>query len=35
MDVDGRRIYSKKAQKRHAEPGEVMGLIREAASGKQ
>lgn len=31
VDVDGRRVYSKKATKRHAEPGEVLRLIREAA----
>jgi len=32
VDVDGRRVFSKKTTKRHAEPGEVLRLIREAAS---
>jgi hypothetical protein len=32
VDLDGRRVYSKKASKRHAEPGEVLRLIREAAA---
>ncbi|PYO73373.1 MAG: hypothetical protein DMD64_07450 [Gemmatimonadetes bacterium] len=31
VDVDGRRVFSKKTTKRHAEPGEVLRLIREAA----
>jgi len=35
VDVDGRRVYSKKSTKRHAESGEVLRLIREAGSGKQ
>jgi hypothetical protein len=35
VDVDGRRVYSKKSVKRHAEPGEVMQLIREAAAHKR
>jgi selenoprotein W-related protein len=35
VDVDGRRVFSKKTTKRHAEPGEVIQLIREAAAGKQ
>jgi len=35
VDVDGRRIYSKKSTKRHAEAGEVLRLIREAAPGKK
>jgi len=35
VDVDGRRIYSKKSTKRHAEPGEVVRLIREAGTGTQ
>jgi selenoprotein W-related protein len=30
VDVDGRRIFSKKALGRHAEPGEVVRLMREA-----
>jgi selenoprotein W-related protein len=29
VDVDGRRIFSKKTLKRHAEAGEVVRLIRE------
>jgi selenoprotein W-related protein len=32
VDVDGRRVFSKKATKRHAEPGEVVRLIREAVA---
>ena len=28
VDVDGRRVYSKKQTGRHAQPGEVLGLIR-------
>jgi selenoprotein W-related protein len=35
VEVDARRIYSKKATKRHAEPGEVVRLIREASPGKR
>jgi selenoprotein W-related protein len=35
VDVDGRRIYSKKSTKRHAEAGEVLRLIREATPGKK
>lgn len=30
VTMDGRLIYSKKALKRHAEPGEVLRLVREA-----
>jgi hypothetical protein len=29
VDVDGRRIFSKKTLKRHAEAGEVVRLMRE------
>jgi selenoprotein W-related protein len=29
VDVDGRRVFSKKALKRHAEAGEVLRLMRE------
>jgi selenoprotein W-related protein len=29
VDVDGRRVFSKRASRRHAEAGEVMRLIRE------
>jgi len=35
VDLDGKRVFSKKSAKRHAEPGEVMRLIREAVPGKQ
>jgi selenoprotein W-related protein len=31
VEVDGRRIFSKKAQGRHAEGGEVLRLMRQAA----
>jgi len=30
--MDGQLIYSKKTLKRHAEPGEVLRLVREAQS---
>jgi len=30
VTMDGRLVYSKKALKRHAEPGEVLRLAREA-----
>jgi len=33
VEVDGRRIFSKKNTKRHAEPGEIVRLIRQAAAG--
>jgi selenoprotein W-related protein len=33
VDVDGRRVFSKKTAKRHAEPGEVVKLLKQAASG--
>jgi selenoprotein W-related protein len=29
VEVDGTRVFSKKSTKRHAEPGEVLRLIRE------
>jgi selenoprotein W-related protein len=32
VTVDGQLIYSKKSLKRHAEPGEVLRLAREAKS---
>jgi len=35
VDVDGRRVFSKKSMKRHAETGEVVRLIREAAAGQR
>ncbi len=30
VELDGRRIFSKKALKRHAQKGEVVQLLREA-----
>lgn len=33
VEADGRRIFSKKASKRHAEAGEVIRLLREAGVG--
>jgi selenoprotein W-related protein len=33
VEVDGRLVFSKKSAKRHAEPGEVVRLIQQAASG--
>jgi hypothetical protein len=33
VEADGRRIFSKKASKRHAETGEVIRLLREAGVG--
>ncbi len=30
VTMDGQLIYSKKSLKRHAEPGEVLRLVREA-----
>ena len=30
MTIDGRLLFSKKGLKRHAEPGEVLRLVREA-----
>jgi hypothetical protein len=32
VNLDGKGVFSKKASKRHAEPGEVLRLIREAIS---
>ena len=32
VDVDGRKVFSKKKLGRHAEPGEIVRLIREAAA---
>lgn len=32
VTMDGQLIYSKKSLKRHAEPGEVLRLVREAKS---
>jgi selenoprotein W-related protein len=29
VQLDGSAVFSKKASRRHAEPGEVVGLIRE------
>jgi selenoprotein W-related protein len=31
VEVDGRRVFSKKALGRHAEPGEVLRLIQNLA----
>jgi selenoprotein W-related protein len=31
VEVDGKVVFSKKASRRHAEPGEVVRLIREGA----
>jgi selenoprotein W-related protein len=31
VEVDGELVFSKKASRRHAEPGEVVKLIRKAA----
>jgi len=31
VEVDGRRVFSKKAIGRHAEPGEVVRLMKHAA----
>jgi hypothetical protein len=33
VEADGQRVFSKKAQKRHAEPGEVVRLIQQVVSG--
>ena len=33
VTVDGRLIFSKKSLGRHAQPGEVVGLLREPAAG--
>ena len=33
VKVDGELIFSKKALRRHAEPGEVVGLIRARGGG--
>jgi selenoprotein W-related protein len=30
VEVDGRRLFSKKALRRHAEPGEVLRLIKQS-----
>jgi selenoprotein W-related protein len=35
VDVDGRRVFSKKATRRHAETGEVVRLIRESIARKK
>jgi len=32
VEMDGRRVFSKKALKRHADQGEVVRLLREAGS---
>jgi len=33
VEVDGRMVFSKKTARRHAEPGEVVRLVKQAASG--
>ena len=33
VELDGRIVFSKKSARRQAEPGEVVRLIRQAASG--
>jgi selenoprotein W-related protein len=33
VKADGELIFSKKALRRHAQPGEVVGLIRDRAGG--
>jgi len=33
VEVDGKRVFSKRALRRHPEAGEVVRLIREATSG--
>ena len=33
VDVDGRKVFSKKTLGRHAEPGEIVRLIRQATGG--
>jgi len=33
VSLDGRLVYSKLATGRHAEPGEVMGLLRDKLPG--
>jgi selenoprotein W-related protein len=30
VEVDGRRVFSKKTLRRHAEPGEVLRLIKQS-----
>jgi len=32
VEVDGRRVFSKKTLKRHAEPGEIVRLLRESGT---
>jgi selenoprotein W-related protein len=33
VEVDGRLVFSKKSARRHAEPGEVVRLVKQAAAG--
>jgi len=33
VEVDGRMVFSKKGARRHAEPGEVVRLVKQAVSG--
>lgn len=32
VELDGRRVFSKKALKRHAKPGEIVPLLRESGT---
>ncbi|PYO38514.1 MAG: hypothetical protein DMD29_13115 [Gemmatimonadetes bacterium] len=32
VEVDGKRVFSKKALRRHAAPGEIVRLIKESAA---
>jgi selenoprotein W-related protein len=34
VDVDGHQVFSKKKLGRHAEPGEIVRLIHQAATGR-
>lgn len=34
VTVDGRLVFSKKAARRHAEPGEVLKTVRQLSGGK-
>jgi selenoprotein W-related protein len=34
VEVDGRTLFSKKSVRRHAEPGEVVRLMKQAASAR-
>jgi len=34
VEVEGRKVFSKKALGRHAEPGEILGLMAQARRGR-